>query len=101
MSKRSGMSRLEDLKRGFIDIGRYRYIYHKIDMEPWSGEVCPICEQEFTEEPKMHFMSYDMHGHCSFGTDFDKWYEKWYENEYGLDDAYNALALEEEKECGG
>jgi hypothetical protein len=103
MSKRSGLSRLEDLKRGFIDIGRYRHIYHKIDMETWRDKTCPICGQGFTEEPRTSFMSHSMHNGCSWGPEFDKWFAKWYEAEYQGDSWEERQAFEsmdEEKECG-
>jgi hypothetical protein len=51
MSKRSGMSRLEDLKRWFVDVGRHRYILQKVDMEVWRNFTCPICGEGFTKDP--------------------------------------------------
>jgi hypothetical protein len=78
MSKRSNMSRIEDLKRGFVDIGRYRYILHKFDMESWRGKVCPICNISFTEEPRFHFSSYSMHLDCTFTPEYDVWMNQWY-----------------------
>lgn len=98
MSKRSHLSLLGDLQRGFLDIGRYRYILHKIDMEPWRGKFCPICNKEFTEEPRFRFMSYDMHIDCTFTPAYDVWMNDWYANNtydfyQSMDDAYNELVL--------
>ena len=61
MSKRSHMSRWEDLKHWFIDVGRHRYILHKFDMEPWREKVCYGCGGPFTEEPRYSFASNSMH----------------------------------------
>lgn len=61
MSKRSGLSRWGDLKRGFIDVGRHRYILHKFDMEPWRNKTCYGCEGAFTEEPRYSFAGFPMH----------------------------------------
>ena len=64
MSKRSKMSRWQDLKRGFIDIGRYRYVFHKFDMERWRDYFCPECGGGFTEEPGFYFESKAIHDGC-------------------------------------
>lgn len=61
MSKRSGLSRWEDLKRWFIDVGRYRYILHKFDMERWRDTPCPSCGIAFTEEPRYYAMGIGLH----------------------------------------
>lgn len=76
MSKRSGLSRLEDLKRGFIDIGRYRYILHKIDMEVWRNQPCPQCKKDFTEEPTCYFDGMGIHWDCS-----DDFIQQYYDEE--------------------
>ncbi len=79
MSKRSGMSRIEDLRRWFVDLGRYRYILHKIDMEPWRDKFCPVCGEGFTSEPGLYFMNYAIHytnsrgEECSYGVQYDAW----------------------------
>lgn len=72
MSKRSGMSRWEDLKRWFIDIGRYRWILHCFDMEPWRNSPCPQCGIAFTEEPRNSFMGTNLHSEC-FSPYMDQW----------------------------
>ncbi len=81
MSKRSGLSRIEDLKRGFIDIGRFRYMLRKHDMEPWRNRTCPICNFGFGKEPSYYFMSYAIHNDCSFTPAFEKWAEEFYDEE--------------------
>jgi hypothetical protein len=61
MSKRSNMSRLGDLRHGFVDVGRSRYILHKFDMEPWRDQRCAGCGEGFTEEPRLTYSIYPMH----------------------------------------
>lgn len=73
MSKRSRLSRWQDLKRGFVDIGRYRYILYKIDMETWRNRVCPICKISFTEEPNYYFSSYAIHTSCTDKPEYEIW----------------------------
>lgn len=85
MSKRSGLSRLEDLKRWFIDVGRYRYILHKIDMEPWQNQNCPVCGEGFTSAPNFFMSSYPIHTEqcqnskgeeCYFTHAYYEWVQK-------------------------
>ena len=85
MSKRSGLSRLEDLKRGFVDIGRYRYILHKFDMEIWRNATCPICGNGFSSEPKFSYESRSMHFDCYLSDEGHEWANKHYE-EYHSDE---------------
>lgn len=85
MSKRSGLSFLEELKRGWIDIGRYRYMFRKIDMETWRDKICPICEKGFTEEVRYFFMSYAIHNKCADTEEFNSWTQKFYEEDYDDD----------------
>jgi len=73
MSKRSGLSLLEELKRGWIDIGRYRYMFRKIDMETWRDKICPICNKGFTSEPNFSYESYSMHWGCYDSDKGEKW----------------------------
>lgn len=61
MSKRSGLSRFEDLKRGFVDVGRYRYILHKFDMETWRDKTCYGCGKGFSADPHLTYNSYAVH----------------------------------------
>lgn len=75
MSKRSGLSRLQDLKRGFVDIGRYRYILHKFDMETWKDQTCPICEKGFEKEPTYYMNYFAIHNDCADSPAFDLWIE--------------------------
>lgn len=81
MSKRSGLSRLQDLKRGFVDVGRYRYILHKIDMETWRDKICPICRKGFSKEIGYFFMSYGVHDECYGTPEFNTWADKFYEDD--------------------
>ena len=75
MSKRSGLSRLEDLKRGFVDIGRYRYILHKFDMETWRDKICPVCNKGFSGEPRYYFNSHAIHWDtCTSGVRWERWF---------------------------
>jgi hypothetical protein len=90
MSKRSGMSRLEDLRHKFIDVGRHRYILHKIDMEPWLDKTCPICNKGFTEDPRFSFMSYAIHFGCWESPAFAEWEVQWIKDEDNYD--YDGLA---------
>lgn len=85
VSKRSGMSRIQDLRRKFVDIGRYRYILHKFDMEPWLDKTCPICHKAFTKEPNFYFMGIPVHSDCSMTDAYDVWLEAKY-NEYNVID---------------
>jgi hypothetical protein len=61
MSKRSGMSRLEDLRHWFVDTGRYRYVLHKFDMEPWRNQRCSGCGEGFASDPRLTYSIYPMH----------------------------------------
>lgn len=94
MSKRSGLSRLEDLKRWFVDVGRYPYTLHKIDMERWRDYFCPVCGEgfDFVKEPNYRFMSWYIHTEqfpntrgedCSVGPVWDSWLSDFYDQEYG------------------
>src|SRR5260221_2158157 len=83
MSKRSGLSRWEDLRRWFVDVGRYRYILHKFDMEPWLDKTCPICNLGFDKEPTYYYESYPIHNTCSYNNElgestpeFEAWANK-------------------------
>lgn len=79
MSKRSGLSRWEDLKRKFVDVGRHRYILHKIDMESWRDKTCPVCHKGFMKEPQFYFNSYGIHDECSFTPAYDMWVQGEYD----------------------
>lgn len=85
MSKRSGLSRLEDLKRHFIDIGRYRYILHKFDMETWRDKICPICSRGFTGEPNFSYESISIHWDCFDSDEGQDWVNK-HNDEYHSDE---------------
>ncbi len=82
MSKRSSLSRLEDLKRGFVDVGRFRYILHKIDMEPWRDKICPICNKGFVEDPRNKYENFDIHPGCVLTDAYDMWVQAHYEEKY-------------------
>lgn len=95
MSKRSGLSRFQDLKRGFVDIGRYRYILHKFDMETWRDKTCPICGEGFTKEPNYYFMSFAIHTtlsggkECGIGPEWETWVAKITDETYGPEEDYH------------
>lgn len=76
MSKRSGLSRLEDLKRRFVDIGRYRYILHKIDMEDWRDRICPVCKFGFAGPPQYFMSIYAIHNDCALTPAYEAWIQE-------------------------
>lgn len=59
-----------------IDIGRYRYRILKIDLAPWLNYTCPVCEQGFTENPRLYFMSYAVHFECFDSNKGREWEQK-------------------------
>lgn len=70
-----------DWHRKFLDVGRYRYRFLKIDMEPWRDRTCPICEQEFTSEPRFYFMSHAIHWEtCAEGEKYEEWLQQFYDS---------------------
>lgn len=82
MSKRSHMSRWEDLKRWFVDVGRHRYILHKIDMEPWRDQTCPICNNGFIKEPRFYYEGKPIHSECADGPAWQLWVDAMYYQRY-------------------
>lgn len=88
MSKRSGLSRLEDLKRHFVDIGRYRYLLNKFDMETWRDKTCPICNKGFAKEITYFFMSQGMHNECVDTEEFQTFVQKHYDDQYDDEECF-------------
>jgi hypothetical protein len=90
MSRRSHLSLLGELKRGFIDIGRYRYMFNKFDMETWRDKTCPICNKGFTSEVTFTYESFPMHFDCYISDEGREWvqkhYDEYHKDEYPLDD---------------
>lgn len=85
MSKRSGMSRWENLKRWFIDVGRYRFIIHRFDMEPWRKQFCPICGEGFKSAPQTYMNSYAIHNDCWESPHYDVWVNKVFDELYPIE----------------
>jgi hypothetical protein len=62
-----------NLKKRYIDIGRYRLILHKFDMEPWREQICPICTKGFSEAPKFFYESTPIHSACASTEEYSTW----------------------------
>lgn len=62
-----------DWARKFLDTGRYRYRFMRIDLEPWREQTCPICEKGFGKAPNFYFMSYPIHWDCVDSEDYVAW----------------------------
>jgi len=71
-----------DLKRKFVNIGRYRYLLHKVDMEPWRDRVCPVCEKAFESEPHYYMNSRGIHNTCTFTPAYDAWVSSFDDEDY-------------------